>query len=277
MAEWRDTVIHAGSVVLCNMPWELFSSFPTLRSCPPLSKYHSVSVYASGCVHTNTPPTGFSFTRDSAPTKLSVKESPESHAKLEILRSDSLQKPCSRVKDSTLPTCLSSHSMPIQPQRAGVDTSADISSGSSWTHHQDENGGLLPALPTHLSVARSRITISVIHPSDCNLSISPGSCNVPESLECSCVTPVSHSFSDSSSNLHPPWGGCPVSPPPTTRLSALLTPSPCSLALCRPVTPRRTPGSPLGFPPPCPGLHPGVCPHPRLGEALCWSIRRSST
>lgn len=127
-----------------------------------------------------------------------------------------------------------------------------------------KNRGLLLTLPAHPSLARSLITISVIHPPDCNLSINPSPCNTPESPECSCLTPVSCSFSDSSSNLHPPLWDCPVSPPPITRLSAPFTPCPCSLALCRPATPRRTPGSPLGFSPPCPGLHPGVCPHPGL-------------
>lgn len=55
-------------------------------------------------------------------------------------------------------------------------------SSSSWHHHwhfmnlatRVKDGGLLPALSDHPSLACALITISVIHPPDCNLSI-----NVP--------------------------------------------------------------------------------------------------
>lgn len=92
-AEWRGIVIHARSVALYNISWERFGSFLTLRSCPPFSKL-SLCECACLCAHTQKyTHMGFSFTRDSACTKLSMKESPESHIELWIIRSDSVQKP----------------------------------------------------------------------------------------------------------------------------------------------------------------------------------------
>lgn len=208
--------------------------------------------------------------RDSAPTKLSM-----SHLNLMsnwIIGSDVLQKPCAQVKDNLLPTQFNEHLLCAHPDMWG--RSGHHHWHFKWLFMNSAirvNRGLFTALPTQFSLAHSLTTISVIHPSDCNLSVNPGPRHAPESLERSCITRVSGSFSDSSSNLHPPLWGCPVSPPPTTRLSALLPPCPSSLAACRRAIPRRTPGSPLGFSPPCPGPCPGVCPCPSL-ERLCANL-----
>lgn len=70
-------------------------------------------------------------------------------------------------------------------------------SSSSWHHHwhfmnlaiRVKNGGLLPALSDHPSLACALITISVTHPPDCNLSI-----NVPMVILLShaLASPLSH-------------------------------------------------------------------------------------
>lgn len=95
MAKWRDIVINTKSVVWCNIPQELYRPFLTLRSCPSLSKHCCVNVHGGACTSTCTPHSGFSFMRDSAP-KLSMKisdtKSPETHIKLWVIRTDSLQK-----------------------------------------------------------------------------------------------------------------------------------------------------------------------------------------
>lgn len=95
MAKWRDRVINTRSVVWGNIPQELYRPFLTLRSCPSLSRLCSVNVHGGACASTHTPHSGFSFMRDSAP-KLSMKisgaKSPETHIKLWVIRTHSLQK-----------------------------------------------------------------------------------------------------------------------------------------------------------------------------------------
>lgn len=217
-------------------------------------------------------PYGFLFYEGLSSHKI-ISESPEPPVKLWIIGSDTLQKPCAQVKDNLLPTQFNALLLCAHPDMWG----------RSWHHHwhfqwllmssaiRVKNRGLFTALPTQFSSAHSLITIRVIHPSDCNLSINPGPRHAPESLECSCITPVSGSFSDSSSNLHPPLWGCPVTPPSTTRLSALLTPCPCSLALCRRATPRKLQVPLWASLLPCPRPYPGVCPCPSL-ERLCAKV-----
>lgn len=184
------------------------------------------------------------------------------------IRSDNLQKPCSQVKGNSLQHKFNEHLFCAHPAMLS----------RSWHHWyfkwpflnssiRLKNRVLLCTIPAHPSLARSLI-ISVIHPLDCNLSINPSLCDALESLECSCLTLVSLLKVVATLNLYPPLWDCPVSPPPTTRLSVLLTLSLHSLALCRPTIPRRTPGAPLAFSPPCPGLHLGVCPHPGLKRAF---------
>lgn len=174
-------------------------------------------------------PFGFLFYEELSSHNI-FNEWPESHVKLWIIGSDTLQKPCAQVKDNLLPTQLNARLLCAHPDTWG--RSGHHHGHFKWPFMSSairaKNRGLFTALPTQFSLAHSLTTTSVTHPPNCNLSINPGPCHAPESLECSCITPVSGSFSGSSLNLHPPLWGCPVSPPPTTRLSALLTPCPCS-------------------------------------------------
>ena len=150
-------------------------------------------------------------------------------------------------------------------------------SSSSWHHRwhfmnlaiRVRNGGLLPALSDHPSLASALNTIKCYPPS-CNLSI-----NVPT------VMLLSHalaSYALASLLSHVPS----VAAFPTfSLLSGVVL---CHLHLQFTVSCAHSPplflgpvqtchsrevhGSPLGFSPPLPGLHPGMYPPPSL-ERLC--------
>ena len=128
-----------------------------------------------------------------------------------------------------------------------------------------KSGGLLPVLSGHPSLACALITISVIHPPDCNLSI-----NVPMVMLLShaLASPLSHVPSVAAfptfillfgvvlSHLHLQ---CTIS-------SAHSPPS--FLGCVQTCHSKEVHGSPWGFSPPLPGLHPGMYPHPSL-DRLC--------
>ena len=125
-----------------------------------------------------------------------------------------------------------------------------------------KSGGLLPVLSGHPSLACALITISVIHPPDCNLSI-----NVPTVMLLShaLASPLSHVPSVAAFPTFILLFGVVLS---HLHLQCTISSahSPPSFLGC--VQTCHSKEAPWGFSPPLPGLHPGMYSHPSL-DRLC--------